>query len=123
MLKKMYKEPSIILFGDLNIKREKFKKVIEENISPYGFNCWYKKEKEEYTRCSTNKENIVISKSYLDCFITYGVEVKYFDIKKEMEFTDHKGLEKTISDKSCGKLQKMVNIIDKFQPVKKEMKK
>ena len=49
LLKRNYKSLSLILFGDLNIKREKIQEKIIDKLEPYGFKVWYKKEDNIYT--------------------------------------------------------------------------
>jgi len=91
LLKRNYNSLSLILFGDLNIKREKIEEKLENKISQYGFKIWYKKEKDEYTH--EQKSGNKIFKSYLDYMITYGIEDIDFDVIDNLVYSDHKCLE------------------------------
>ena len=49
LLKRNYHSLSLILFGDLNIKRENIKSSLADKIEPYGFKVWFNNDNNIYT--------------------------------------------------------------------------
>ena len=66
-MKIIYETINIILFGDLNIKRDEVEKKLGNKLKYYNLNVLYSKE-EEFTRKETVKN--ILKTSYLDYFIT-----------------------------------------------------
>ena len=49
-IKAIYETINIILFGDLNIKRDEIEKKLGNKLKYYNLNVLYSKEEEEFTR-------------------------------------------------------------------------
>ena len=118
LLKRNYKSLSLILFGDLNIKREKIKEKIIDKIEPFGFKVWYNKEENIYTH--EQKIGNKIIKSYLDYMITYGIDNISFDIKDNLVYTDHKCLELIYLEDENRKLNRIKETIEPYIRVYKK---
>ena len=112
LLKRNYNSLSLILFGDLNIKREKIEEKLENKIKEYGFKVWYKKDKDEYTH--EQKSGNKIFKSYLDYMITYGIEDIDFDVIDNLVYTDHKCLELSFIENDKRKLNRIKEMIEPY---------
>ena len=112
LLKRNYNSLSLILFGDLNIKREKIEEKLENKISQYGFKVWYKKEKDEYTH--EQKSGNKIFKSYLDYMITYGIEDIDFDVIDNLVYSAHKCLELSFIENNNRKLNRIKEMIEPY---------
>ena len=67
-----------IVYGDLNTKRNKIKKRIENKIKKYEYEILYKECKEEYTFERKILDTVV--RSYLDYFIIHGVTDYVFNM-------------------------------------------
>ena len=50
IIKSKYQNLTLLLFGDLNIKREVIKDKLKDNLESLGFKIWIKENKNEYTR-------------------------------------------------------------------------
>ena len=118
LLKRNYKSLSLILFGDLNIKREKIQEKIIDKLEPYGFKVWYKKGNDIYTH--EQKIGNKIIKSYLDYMITYGIDNINFDIKDNLVYTDHKCLELIYLEDENRKLNRIKEMIEPYIRVYKK---
>ena len=91
LLKRNYHSLSLILFGDLNIKRENIKSSLTNKIVSYGFKVWYNNDNNIFTH--EQKINNKIVKSYLDYIITYGIENANFNVLDKLVNTDHNAIE------------------------------
>ena len=108
LLKKRYNNLRLVSFGDLNINIEDIDNKVKNKIKPFGFKIWFKRK--EYTRIEKQKK-----KSYLDYFITYGLDNIYCNIINKLILSDHKAslsLE-FYKDKNI-KLERMKEIIEPF---------
>ena len=121
-LKEKYGENlKLIMFGDLNITREKIHKKIEDKVSKYGFEILYKLNKEEFTREANRKGKNV--RSYLDYFIIHGIKDYFFNIIDTEWQSDHKGLEFNFKQERENKFKTIKQVIQPYQIGKKDWKK
>jgi hypothetical protein len=98
VLKDRYDNPSIMVYGDFNLDREKFKSKIEDVLKPYGFKCHYDKEPNKFTRFEKVKGEDKTRTSYLDYFITFNVDTESFTICEEILKSDHLPLRAKIKE-------------------------
>ena len=84
-IKAIYKTINIILFGDLNIKRDEIEKKLWNKLKYYNLNVLYSKE-EEFTRKETVQN--ILKTSYLDYFIS-NINGNLF-ISNSPGITDHR---------------------------------
>ena len=63
-IKSIYETINVILFGDLNIKRDEIEKKLGNKLKYYNLDVLYSKEEEEFTRKETVKN--ILKTSYLD---------------------------------------------------------
>ena len=110
LLKRRYNNLKLVLFGDLNINLEDIDDKLKDKIEPFGFKIWYKKR--EYTRIQNIKN--VEKKSYLDYFITYGLENVNFNILDKLLLTDHRALSLEFFEDKNIKLERMKELIEPY---------
>ena len=67
-IKSVYETINIILFGDLNIKKDEIEKKLGYKLKYYNLKVLYSKEEEEFTR--KEKVKNILKISYLDYFIS-----------------------------------------------------
>ena len=108
--KRRYNNLRLILFGDLNINLDDIDIKIKNKIEPFGFKIWFKNE--EYTRIQIVKNNE--KKSYLDYFITYGLENVDFNIIDKLVLSDHKALSLEFFEDKNIKLERINVIIEPY---------
>ena len=121
-LKKKYGESlKLIMFGDLNMKREKIRnnKYFQEVVK-YNFSVIMNDNINEYTRI----ENVLgeIKTSYIDYFIIHGFKDHIFNITDSPVITDHKGLELLIKNDEIGYIKKTKQVIESYILVKNKYK-
>ncbi len=115
-----YKNPSFVLYGDLNIDRIKFKSIIEENLKCFkGVNFVYKNGTYEITRSRVDSSNN-ISFSYLDYIITYNMKTLYFDLEKPPGFSDHICLHLVVDEKEFRDIKVNKKLYFSFKKCKSE---
>jgi len=110
LLKRRYNNLKLVLFGDLNINLEDIDDKLKDKIEPFGFKIWYKKR--EYTRIQKVKD--IEKKSYLDYFITYGLENVNFNIIDKLVLTDHRALSLEFFEDKNIKLERMKELIEPY---------
>ena len=67
-----YNNLVLILYGDLNIKREDIRNKLGKNIEPFGYEIIFNDDVNEFTQAQLNKDKE--KKSYLDYFIVDGIK-------------------------------------------------
>ena len=112
LLKRNYHSLSLILFGDLNIKRENIKSSLSDKIEPYGFKVWYNEDNNIFTH--EQKINDKIIKSYLDYIITYGIENANFNVIDKLVNTDHNAIELNFIENEKRKLNRIKQFIEPY---------
>ena len=85
-IKSIYETINVILFGDLNIKRDEIEKKLRNKLKYYNLDVLYSKEEEEFTRKET--VNNILKISYLDYFIS-NIDGNLF-ISNSPGITDHR---------------------------------
>ena len=113
-IRQRYSDMALILFGDLNMQRHEAKKEFKDTTD-IGFKLWYEESELAYTR--SEKE----CRSYLDYFITYGVEGADMEIQKPIGFSDHWTVVLKI-DNRLAKLQLKRELVQDFSKPKKDYK-
>jgi hypothetical protein len=88
-IKVRYGELSLLLYGDFNLSRDKFKTKVEDRL-PGGYRCHYLRGVEESTRSEERQGELV--ESYLDYMITYGCVTSEVEILDPIGHSDHKTL-------------------------------
>ena len=86
--KKRYNNLRLILFGDLNINLDEIDIKLKNKIDQYGFKIWYNKNSYTRSQIVKNEEK----KSYLDYFITYGIDNGCFNIMDKLVLSYHKAI-------------------------------
>ena len=82
IIKQKYAELQLILFGDLNIPRDELETEFL-SVKSLGFKLWYQRGECAFTRIEGEKM------SYLDYFITYGIDEAELEIQKPIGSSDH----------------------------------
>ena len=113
-IKSVYKTINIILYGDLNIKRNEIEKRLGNKLKYYNLNVLYSKEKEECTRKETVKNNIITS--YLDYFIS-NINGNLF-ISNSPCITDHRILLFEINNNVNFKIERIKDILEPYEIAK-----
>ena len=113
-IKSIYKTINIILFGDLNIKRDEIEKRLANKLKYYNLNVLYSKEIEECTRKETVKNNIITS--YLDYFIS-NINGNLF-ISNSPCITDHRILLFEINNNVNFKIERIKDILEPYEIAK-----
>jgi len=81
---------------------------LKNKIEQYGFKIWYDKNNFTTSQIVKNEEK----KSYLDCFIAYGINNGYFNIMDKLVLSVHKALSYEFIEDNTFKLDKIKEIID-----------
>ena len=110
LLKKRYNNLRLILFGDLNINKDEIDTKLKNKIEPYGFKIWFNKNNYTRSQIVNNEEK----KSYLDYFITYGVDNGYFKIMDKLVLSDHKAISFEFLEDNKFKLDRIKEIIEPY---------
>ena len=110
LIQRRYNNLKLILFGDLNINKDETDIKIKSKIEKYGFKIWYNKN--SYTRSQIVK--IEQKKSYLDYFITYGINYGYFNIMDKLVLSDHKAISFEFFEDNNFKLDRIKEIIEPY---------
>ena len=110
LLKRRYNNLRLVLFGDLNINLADIDIKLKNKIELFGFKILFKKK--EYTRMKIVKN--IEKKSYLDYFITYGLDNVDFSIIDKLVLSDHKTLSLQFFEDKNLKLERMKEIIEPY---------
>ena len=113
-IKSIYETINIILFGDLNIKRDEIEKKLGNKLKYYNLDVLYSKEEEECTRKETVKN--IIKTSYLDYFIS-NINGKLF-ISNSPCITDHRILLFEINNNANFKIERIKDILEPYEIAK-----
>lgn len=114
IIRQKYAELQLILFGDLNILRKDLEKEFE-SVRALGFKLWYQKGECAFTRMEGEKM------SYLDYFITYGVEDANLEIQKPIGLSDHWTVQLRINTR-LSELKLRRELVTDFSKPKKDSK-
>ena len=113
-IKSIYKTINIILFGDLNIKRDEIEKKLGNKLKYYNLKVLYSKEEEECTRKETVKN--ILKTSYLDYFIS-NINGNLF-INNSPCITDHRILLFEINNNTNFKIERIKDILEPYEIAK-----
>jgi hypothetical protein len=109
-LNKKYEDTPIVLFGDLNYRREQIDKVFKK-ILDVGFKFIFSNDPEDFTFFRDD------CKSYLDYFVTKGIKDYVFEIIEPIGHSDHKTVLLNITQEDL-KIKRIFNFIYSFTKVK-----
>ena len=113
-IKAIYETINIILFGDLNIKRDEIEKKLGNKLKYYNLDVLYSKEEEEFTRKETVKN--ILKTSYLDYFIS-NINDNLF-ISNSPCITDHRILLFEINNNNNFKIERMIDTLEPYEIAK-----
>ena len=113
-IKSIYNTINIILFGDLNIKREDIEKKLGNKLKYYNLDVLYSKEEEECTRKEIVKN--ILKTSYLDYFIS-NTNGNLF-ISNSPCITDHRILLFEINNNANFKIERIKDILEPYEIAK-----
>ena len=97
-----YKDKKLVVFGDFNMKRDEMKKKFIDSFKDKKIMCHMDSGANSFTRCRKVLDSIQCS--YLDYFLTYGVECSKFEIAKSIAKSDHMTLRLTIPNSELGNI-------------------
>ena len=100
MIKERYKEPRIVCFGDFNETRRTVMKKIMSKLNK-DFTCHFDQMTNGFTRHRTTADGKV-EVSYLDYFITYGLNKTELLNHKPIGKSDHNTLQLNINNEEVG---------------------
>ena len=110
LIQRRYNNLKLILFGDLNINKDEIDIKLKNKIEKYGFKIWYNKNSYTRSQIVKNEEK----KSYLDYFITYGINYGYFNIMDKLIISDHKAISFEFLEDNNFKLDRIKEIIEPY---------
>ena len=113
-IKSIYETINIILFGDLNIKRDEIEKKLGNKLKYYNLDVLYSKEEEEFTRKET-VDNI-LKTSYLDYFIS-NIDGNLF-ISNNPGITNHRILLFEINNNTTFKIERIMDTLEPYEIAK-----
>jgi hypothetical protein len=88
-IKDRYIDFSLILYGDFNMDRKKFKRMVEDRL-PMGYVCHYSEDETDSTRAEMRMG--VLIESYIDYMITYACVTGQLQVIDPIGHSDHKTL-------------------------------
>ena len=113
-IKSIYETLNIIIYGDLNIKREEIEKKLGNKLKYYNLDVLYSKEEEEFTRYEKVKN--ILKTSYLDYFIS-NTNGNLF-ISNSPCITDHRILLFEINNNANFKIERIKDILEPYEIAK-----
>ena len=113
-IKSIYETINIILFGDLNIKRDEIEKKLGNKLKYYNLDVLYNNEEEEFTKKETVKNILKIS--YLDYFIS-NINGNLF-ISNSPCITDHRILLFEINNNANFKIERIMDTLEPYEIAK-----
>jgi hypothetical protein len=102
------------------MKKEEFKKRIENNIAKYGYQVTMTSGNSDFTRHEFVKGKLI--KNYIDYIIQYGIDIEEFNIRKPIGTSDHWTLEARMNKNEIDrKIVVNKEIIESFNKAKGEV--
>lgn len=117
ILKDRY-DAKIIAFGDLNLRREEIQKEVGTPLKGTGAIIHYCRMQESFTRIQKSGDKI--QSSYLDYFVTLGIESAVTNILKPIGRSDHMTIEMVCDLKELNIMEPKQELRYNFNTAKKD---